>query len=56
MPYTIIKSKQGPVVGFRVRKKARDSNGRFKYFSKHPLSLRMAERQRKALYVSERKR
>jgi hypothetical protein len=54
MPYVIVKSKKGSVTGFRVRKKNRESNGRFKYFSKAPLSLLKAKKQLAAIYIHER--
>lgn len=52
MPYVLVKSVKGGVVGYRVRKQYRP----FKYFSKHPLPLEMAKRQMRALYLSERLR
>ena len=54
MPYVIVKSKKGSVTGFRVRKKNKDSNGRFKYFSKAPMSLERAKKQLAAIYIHER--
>lgn len=54
MPYVIVKSVKDGVYGFRVRKSTRGSDGRFRYFSKHPISLEMAKRQLRALYRSER--
>jgi hypothetical protein len=54
MPYVIVKSKKGSVTGWRVRKQAKDSNGRFKYFSKGPLSLVTAKKQLAAIYLHER--
>lgn len=56
MPYTIVKSKKGSVSGFRVRKKLRDPNGRFKYFSGNPISLLKAKKQLAAIYIHERLR
>ena len=54
MPYTIVKSKKGSVTGWRVRKKNRESNGRFRYFSGHPISLLKARKQLAAIYIHER--
>jgi len=56
MPYVIVKSKKGSATGWRVRKKFRDSNGLFKYFSKGPISLLKAKKQLAAIYIHERLR
>lgn len=54
MPYVIVESKKGSKSGYRVRKEKRDpESGKFHYFSKEPISLEMAKKQVKALYVSE---
>jgi len=55
MPYTIVKSKKGSVTGWRVRKKFREPSGRFRYFSKGPISLLRAKKQLAAIYIHERK-
>jgi hypothetical protein len=50
MPYVIVKVKDG----YKVRTEERKADGKFHYFSKHGISKDMAERQRRALYASER--
>lgn len=55
MPYIIVKSKTGNKNGYRVRKKFKNTTGplkgKYHYFSKKPLTKRMASQQLKALYV-----
>ena len=54
MPYVIVESKKGSTNGYRVRKEHRDpKTGKFRYFSKEPMTLEMAKKQVKALYLSE---
>jgi hypothetical protein len=54
MPYVIVESKKGSISGYRVRKDKRDpKTGKFHYFSKEPMTLEMAKKQIKALYISE---
>lgn len=49
MPYVIVEVKDG----FKVRKKFRDKDGKFKYFSKHGLTYEQAVKQRTAIILSE---
>ena len=49
MPYKIVKSGKG----YKVRKKEKEANGKYKYFSKKPISLKMAKRQIKAISAGE---
>lgn len=49
MPYVIVAVKGG----FKVRTKTRGKDGKFHYFSKHPLSRDVAERQRVAIIISQ---
>lgn len=53
MPYVIVKSKKGNKEGYRVRSEKRDDAGRYHYFSKEPLTKEMADKQRKAILISE---
>jgi hypothetical protein len=57
MPYVIVPSTRDGVDGYRVRKKERDpKTGKFRYFSKHPLTLEVAKKQLIALHISDAKR
>jgi len=62
MPYVIIESHRkggnGKIKhGYRVRKRDKDrKTGKYVYFSKHPLSLKMAKKQMKAIILSELRR
>ncbi len=62
MPYVIVEShrkgKNGKIKhGYRVRKRDKDrKTGKYTYFSKHPLSKKMVEKQRKAIVLSELRR
>lgn len=49
MPYVVVAVKGG----YKVRKEKPEANGRYRYFSKEPLTQTMAEKQRKALYLAE---
>ena len=49
MPYKIVKSGKG----YKVRKKEKEADGKYKYFSKKPISLKMAKRQIKAISSGE---
>ena len=54
MPYVIVPSTKDGVDGYRVRKRDRDpKTGKFRYFSKHPLPLEVAQKQMVALRISE---
>ena len=45
MPYVIVESKKGSKSGYRVRKEKRDpETGKFRYFSKEPMTLEMAKK------------
>lgn len=55
MPYIIVKSKKGPLSGYRVRKLMREPTGKFKYFSKKPLPLKRAKKQVIALQIANRR-
>ena len=48
MPYIIVESKKGSKSGYRVRKEHRDADGKFRYFSKEPMTLEMAKKHVKA--------
>lgn len=48
MPYEVVKSKMKGVEGYRVRKE-----GTREYFSKHPLTLEQAKKQRTAIILNE---
>ncbi len=52
MPYTIRKSKEGKIDGYKVCKKS-DTR---KCFSKHPLPLETAKKQKIAIIISEKTR
>lgn len=62
MPYVIVESHRkggdGKIKhGYRVRKRDKDrKTGKYVYFSKHPLSLKMAKKQMKAIILSELRR
>lgn len=49
MPYEIVKV----LGGFKVRRTVKEKNGRYKYFSKDPLTKARAEAQLRALYARE---
>lgn len=54
MPYVIVPSTKDGVDGYRVRKRDRDPvTGKFRYFSKHPLTLEVAKKQIAALHISD---
>lgn len=62
MPYVIVeshkKSKNGKIKhGYRVRKRDKDKKtGKYVYFSREPLTFKMAVKQRKAIILSELRR
>jgi hypothetical protein len=52
MPYTIVEAKEKGVKGYKVCKKAEPT----KCFSKHPLPLETAKKQKTAIILSELKK
>ncbi len=49
MPYTIVRSTKGSVTGWKVRKVKPEASGKFRYFSKKPLSKIKATKQLRAI-------